>query len=127
MRDLFGAPRQCPAARLPRAVTSGLPRHHGSHNRTTAWRDDMASESVRDIRAERLMHDEACHLRSARGPIRMPLCGGSAILERTAARRRIAPQLARDGRWGAGQATSDRPHTMTLCTQERELFSLRER
>ncbi len=107
--DLLRAPRLAPAPRLPRPMPATLPGHNRPRHRGPAWSSNHAGQPVLHVNPQRRAGCKPRPLRTTRRPLRMPLRRGGPILQAAAARGRVAPQLARDGRSPANPLVRRRP------------------
>ena len=125
-RDLLRTPRPAPAPVLATAVPPALPWHgrpaHGCATRGC----DHTRQPLLYILPQPPVHRQHGELRTPRGAVGMPLGRGRPIGKGTTTGRRIAAQLARDGRWGAPEPACDLAHAVIPRPQQRELLTLGE-
>ena len=101
-----------------------FPRHARSTDRIAIRRGDLTSEPILDVLPQSQVGGQLRRLRAAGGAVGMPLRGGGTVLKASAARRRVAPQLSREGGRRPFEPARDLAHAMTLSSQERDLLAL---
>jgi hypothetical protein len=124
--DLLRAPRRGPAPVPPAPVPPPLPGHDRPADRGPARGDDHAGQPVPHVTPQRRVDRQFRRLRAAGGPLGMPLRGGGTVVQTTAARGGIAPQLPRDRRRRSPEPAGDLSHPMALRPPKRELLPFRE-
>jgi len=109
------------------AARAPAPRDRRSGDRLTRRRRDHAGQSLLHIVPQRRVDSQRGRFRTRCCAIGVPLRGRGRVLDTAASGRGIPSQCARDRRWGPSESSSARTDTMSLGTQERELFTLSKR
>ena len=106
--DLFRAPGPRPSSILSWSVPASLPRQRRPRDRAAATGTHDAGEPFFHIGAQGCVPGKLSRLGTTSGAVGVPLSDGRAIVQATAARGRIAPDLSRYRRGGPIAAPSSR-------------------
>src|ERR1700732_3466813 len=125
--NLFRAPRYRPLPVLPAARSACFPRHLRSHDLYPVRRGNRTCKPVLHITAQGFVPHQLGCFGTAQRTISMPLRGGGAIFQSAATRRGVPAQLAGDRRRGPPKLAGNRADSLSLNTQDGDLFALGKR
>ena len=126
-RDLLGAPGSTPSPVLAPDRPALRPGDLRAGHLNAVRPRDPARQAVLHVAAQPLVPRELRRPGPTRGAIGVPLRGRGAVLEAAVTGRRVAPQLARDRRWGAADALRNGAHAAALGPEQRDLLAFLER